>query len=219
MRKEDKKLFRKAYAALGGFVLWTALVSRVDVQSAGPMDSAVGFAAINQEIHRLLGVHLEIYKLTDWLSLIPLLIVMGFGALGLVQWIRRRDIRKVDPDILLLGGFYAVTLLAFAFFELVPVNYRPVLIDGQLEPSYPSSTTMLVLCVIPTAVTQIHSRIKHPGWKNAISCILNTFAVFMVLGRLISGVHWVTDIIGGILLSRGLTMLYRALCRRIISEK
>jgi undecaprenyl-diphosphatase len=30
----------------------------------------------------------------------------------------------------------------------------------------------------------------------------------MVVGRMLSGVHWASDIIGGILLSLGLIMLY-----------
>ena len=128
--------------------------------------------------------------------------------LGLVQWIKRKSIRKVDFDILVLGGFYIITIVAYLFFESVVINYRPVLINGYLEASYPSSTTMLVMCVMPTAVMQLGSRTKNKVLRNIIAVTIVAFIAFMVIGRLVSGVHWFTDIVGGALLSAGLVMMY-----------
>ena len=198
-------------AFLTAFVLWTAAVCFVDVQAIGPRGSAVGFAAINGGFHRLTGVHMALYTITDWLSLIPLAFAAGFGLLGLVQWIRRRSLKKVDRSILILGGFYAAVLAAFLLFEAVVVNYRPILIEGVLEASYPSSTTMLVMCIMPTAVMQLRSRIRNRRIRRCTCAALTVFAVFMVAARLISGVHWLTDIIGGALLSAALTAMYAAL--------
>ncbi|MBQ2911285.1 MAG: phosphatase PAP2 family protein, partial [Clostridia bacterium] len=93
------------------------------------------------------------------------------------------------------------------------VNYRPVLINGYLEASYPSSTTMLVMCVMPTAIMQFNARIKNNVLKRFVASAIIAFIVFMVIGRLVSGVHWFTDIIGGVLLSAGLVMMYRAVIR------
>lgn len=156
-----------------------------------------------------------LYTITDWLGLVPLCIVLGFATLGLVQLIKRRSFLKVDSSILVLGGFYIIVMAAYVFFEVFVINYRPVLIEGYLEASYPSSTTMLVLCVMPTAVMQFHSRIKNDRLRKIIECILVIFTVFMVAGRLISGVHWFTDIIGGILFSAGVDMLYYSTLRRL----
>ena len=103
----------------------------------------------------------------------------------------------------------------YLFFEMNPINYRPILIDGYLEASYPSSTTLLVLGVMPSAIDQIHYRIKNVYIKRILIVTAIAFSSFMVLGRLISGVHWFTDIAGGVLLSMGLVMLYRALCSRV----
>lgn len=195
---------------LATFALWTLAVCLVDVQVIGHRDSAVGFAALNGLFHRLTGVHMTLYIITDWLGLVPVAFGFGFAILGLVQWIQRKYIWKVDRSILILGGFYIVTLAAYLFFEEFVINYRPVLIQGFLEASYPSSTTLLMLCVMPTAVMQLRQRIKNPVLRRCIALCITVFTVFMVVGRLISGVHWLTDIIGGILLAAGLVMLYDA---------
>ena len=148
--------------------------------------------------------------MTDWLGLVPIFVCMGFGILGLAQWIKRKSICKVDHDILVLGGFYIITIAAYLLFESVVINYRPVLINGYLEGSYPSSTTMLVMCVMPTAIMQLGSRIKNNVLRNIVAVTIIAFIAFMVIGRLISGVHWFTDIVGGALLSAGLVMMYDA---------
>ena len=214
MKNKNQRMILMAIGNLAGFVLWTILASLLDVQCIGPQKSAVGFATVNGWFHDLTGVHMELYVLTDWLSLIPLGIVVGFAILGLSQWIRRKSLGKVDRDLLLLGGFYGLVLLMYVLFEGLEINYRPVLIEGILEASYPSSTTMLVLCVMLTAVMQANMRIRNPKWKNWLAWTLWIFTAVMVVGRLISGVHWLTDIIGGILLSNGLVLLYRTMCAK-----
>lgn len=195
---------------LAAFVLWTAAIRLVDVRAIGPQGSTVGFAMLNRFVHDLTGVHMSLYTITDWLGLIPFGVVMGFAVLGLVQWVKRKHLLKVDRSIFVLGGFYVVVMAVYLFFELVVINYRPVLIDGILEASYPSSTTMLVLCVMPTAMMQLRTRVKNQILRRCISGFITAFTIFMVIGRLISGVHWFTDIIGGVLLSTGLVLLYDA---------
>ena len=192
-------------------MLWTVAISFVDVRAIGPQGSSVGFAGINGYVHNLTGVHFSLYNITDWLGLVPLFVCMGFGILGLVQWIKRKSICKVDHDILILGGFYIITIAAYLFFENVVINYRPVLINGYLEASYPSSTTLLVMCVMPTAVMQFNSRIRNKLLRNIFAATLVAFIAFMAIGRLLSGVHWLTDIVGGALLSTGLVLMYRAI--------
>lgn len=202
---------RKLLISLGllvAFALWTATVCLVDVQQIGPGGSSVGLAGINCQIHNLTGVHFGLYNITDWLGLVPVAVCMTFAMLGLMQWIQRKNICKVDRDILILGGFYILTIAAYLLFECVVINYRPVLINGYLETSYPSSTTLLVLCVMTTAIIQWDRRIKNRPIRIATIIVTTAFIVFMVLGRLVSGVHWFSDIVGGILLSAGLVMLY-----------
>lgn len=196
-------------ALLVTFILWTFAISTIDVQTIGPMDSSVGFATVNQFFHNFTGVNLPLYNLTDILSIIPLAICLCFGILGLIQWISRKSLLKVDRDIIALGIFYVIVMAAFVLFEIFPVNFRPVLIEGALEASYPSSTTMLFMCVMPTAVIQFNNRIGNIKLRRLVSAISIVFTAFMVAARLVSGVHWLTDIIGGILLSSALVSLYK----------
>lgn len=153
---------------------------------------------------------MSIYVITDWLGLVPLFICMIFGGLGLFQLITRRNVLKVDSDILFLGIYYILVIFGYLIFEMIPINYRPILIEGFMEASYPSSTTLLVLGVMPTLVFQTNRRIKSNMGKKIIHLMTVLFSAFMVIGRLISGVHWFTDIVGSVMLSTGLFLIYKA---------
>ena len=209
IKQNGKRELMPGLVLLAGFIVWTILIRHIDVQRAGPGGTEIGFASFNVWFHRMTGVHMLIYTITDWLGLVPIFICMGFGLLGLIQWIKRRSLLRVDPDILLLGIYYLAVIFGYLLFEMVPINYRPILIDGNLEASYPSSTTLLVLSVMPTLKYQADRRVKSAVLGKSITIFVIVFSAFMVIGRLISGVHWATDIVGSVLLSSGLFMIYR----------
>ena len=218
-----KNKIKKGYLISAGlfiaFVVWTVLISIVDVRAIGPNGSLVGFGGLNGWFHGLTGANISLYVITDWLGLVPFGVAFVFAVMGLSQWIKRKDLLKVDGSIIALGCFYIAVIAVYVFFEAVVINYRPILIGGILEASYPSSTTLLVLCVMPTAAMQLHARIRNRPLRRAVIVLIVGFCAFMVAGRLISGVHWVTDIIGGALLSAGLDLLYNAVCRTLADKK
>lgn len=197
-------------ALLISFGVWTVLVQRVDVACVGETGAAVGFAAVNGWFHRLTGAHLWLYYLTDWLGLVPIFVCVLFGAVGLGQLLRRRSLWKVDADLLALGVYYMLVMAAYLAFELHPINYRPILMDGRLEASYPSSTTLLTLSVMPTLALQAERRVASDIGKRAVQVLTAVFMALMVVGRAVSGVHWLSDIVGAVLLSGGLFCIYRA---------
>ena len=214
MKRTGKKRIFVGAGFLAAFVLWTVLVRFVGIRTIGPNGSSVGFAALNGYVHKFTGVNFHLYTITDWLGLVPIGVAFGFAILGLVQWIKRKSLLKVDRSLLALGGFYVVVLAAYIFFEIVVINYRPVLLGGYLEASYPSSTTMLVMCVMPAAMIQLHARIENDVFRRCVMISIAVFIVFMVIGRLVSGVHWLSDIIGGALISAGLVMIYASVSVR-----
>ena len=207
---KEKRNLLKGAGLIGAFSLWTVLIQWVDVQAVGQNGTKIGFADFNVWFHQLTGVHMTIYTITDWLGLVPIFICLCFGVLGLVQLIKRRSLLRVDPDILLLGAYYVLVIACYLIFEMIPINYRPVLIEGRQEGSYPSSTTLLVLSVMPTLMFQENRRVSNAMIRKAVAVSVIAFSAFMVIGRLLSGVHWATDIIGSVLLSAGLYMLYRS---------
>jgi undecaprenyl-diphosphatase len=208
MEKKNKKMLVWGASLIVAFALWTVLVRFVDVRAIGPEGSSVGFATLNGFVHELTGVNWILYTVTDWLGLVPIAVALLFAILGLVQLIKRKSLWKVDHSILALGVFYIVVMATYVFFEMVVINSRPTLIEGYLEASYPSSTTMLVMCVMPTAAMQLNVRIKNTVIRRCVIIAIITFTTFMVIGRLISGVHWITDIIGGALFSSGIDLMY-----------
>lgn len=210
MKKEGKRTLLVGSMFLLAFVVWTALIQMVDVESIGPNGTRVGFATFNVWFHKLTGIHMRIYSITDWLGLIPIFVCMIFGGIGFVQLIKRKSIFKVDYDILILGIYYIVVIFAYIVFEMLPVNYRPILIEGWMEASYPSSTTLLVLSVMPTLIFQVNRRLKCVVVKRIIRILTDIFSAFMVIGRLFSGVHWFTDIVGSIMFSVGVFCIYKA---------
>ena len=161
---------------------------------------------------------MDIYTITDWSGLVPIFICLIFAGIGLVQLIQRKSLIKVDFDILVLGIYYIIVIFGYLIFEMIPINYRPILIDGFMEASYPSSTTLLVLSVMPTLWFQANKRMKNRALLNCVCVFSVLFSAFMVIGRTVAGVHWLTDIIGSILLSTGLFLLYRAIVL-MIGEK
>lgn len=208
MKKNNQKNLYISLCMLFSFVFWTLLIRCVDVKAIGPMASTVGFATINQLVHEFTGVNMFLYIITDWLGLVPIFISFGFALLGLFQWIKRKHIKSVDYSIIVLGGFYIVVIAVYILFEKIVVNYRPILINGYLEVSYPSSTTLLVMCVMPTAIMQFKNRIKNNSLRKHVNFAITIFIIFMVISRLISGVHWFSDIVGGAILSTSLVMMY-----------
>ena len=219
MKKKEKKSLLIGSIFLAMFTVWTVLIQTVDVQPLGQNGTGIGFAAFNCWFHHFTGVNMGIYTITDWMGLVPVAICLSFAGIGLVQLIKRRSLFMVDTDIRILGVYFVIVFLAYAIFEMIPINYRPVLIEGRMEASYPSSTTLLVLSVMPALIEQIQRRLSGITAKRIIKIVAIAFSAFMVTGRLVSGVHWFTDIVGGVLLSVGVFMLYKTAVMLALKEK
>lgn len=190
------------------FIAYTWMVMKFDQAAIGPQESIVGFSKLNQYVHDLFGVNMMLYNLTDVFGFLIFLLMGIFAFIGVTQLIKRKSIKLVDKNIILLGAYYVLVFSVYLFFEIFVVNYRPVLIEGILEASYPSSTTMLALCVIPVAMMQFKYYIINKKVRYALNVVCSIFLIFMVFGRILSGVHWFTDILGGILISSVLVCLY-----------
>ena len=184
-------------------VIYTILVKIIDVAPIGPNNSEVGFSKINGFFHNLLGSNMTIYKITEILGIIPLLMAGIYAIIGLVELIKRKSLTKVDYEIYALAGLYVVVLGLYVFFEKCIINYRPILIDGVLEASYPSSHTLMALCICGSSII-VNKRIFHKKIFNLENKLSIFLMITIILGRFISGVHWFSDIVGAIFISLAL---------------
>ena len=189
-------------------IVYTLLVKCVDVKPIGPNGSKVGFSALNNAFKNLIGSNMTIYKITEIFGYILILLVLVYGVIGLIELIKRKSLLKVDKEIIILGCFYVLVFIVYILFEKLAINYRPILLDGQLEASYPSSHTILSLCIGCSSliVSKKYLRKKHLKIANIVTIVL---MAIVLLGRMISGVHWISDIIGGIIISLTLLQYFK----------
>ena len=210
MKNKTKYLMAGIFGILA--VVWIALVKCADVAAIGPAGTSVGLSRLNQAVHDLTGVNMLWYTITDWLGIVAILAVAAMALLGLVQLIKRKSLLRVDREILALGGLYVVIFVLYVFFEKVIVNYRPIIMPGCTAPeaSFPSSHTMLTCVVLGGILMVLDKYVKNKGLCTVLKALCWLIIAVTVVGRLISGVHWVSDIVGGLLISAALLSLYAA---------
>lgn len=210
-----------ALVLLALFVLLIIAVKTVDVQAIGPEGSSIGLATINQAVHQRTGVQMGWYELTQQLGKACIVIVSCFALLGLYQLLRRKSLKRVDADLWALAALYVLLAAAYVLFEKAVVNYRPVILPDEthLSPSFPSSHTMLAVCLIASGLMQAERRISSQTLLFVLDVLGVLGMIVMSVGRLASGVHWLTDIAGGVLLGAALSLLYAAALARLDAGK
>lgn len=210
----NKKL--KIWTILSGvfgllFILFTILVKTIDVESVGEAGSEVGFAFLNRPFTKAVGENGLWLKVSELFGIVALLIICLFVGIGVIQWIKRKSLKQVDYQIYALAVLCVCVALMYVLFEILVINKRPILIDGELEASYPSSHTLIAICSFGSAITMINYLVKNKKLKIAFDCLCVVFATLVVIGRTLSGVHWITDIVAAVLLSGLLLSVFNAL--------
>lgn len=208
MKKKDKYIS----AVVSGLIFagLIVLLHFVDVAQIGPEGTSIGLSHLNQFIFDLLGVNMLWYEITDWLGVVVILVAFVFAVTGFIQMIKRRSLIKVDREILALGGLYIVVIGLYILFELVIVNYRPIIMPGSLHPeaSFPSSHTMLVCVIMGSSMMLLKRYIMRPVLRKWLWMLGAAVIGVTVIGRMLSGVHWFTDVIGGLLISTTLLAVF-----------
>ena len=203
------------------FLLLIAAVKTVDVAPIGPEETSIGLSGINGAIHEATGVSKLLYKLTNYLGYLSILAGLCFALYGLIQLIQRKSLLKVDREILVLGCLLVVLALLYVLFEFVVINFRPVVMPGEAHPeaSFPSSHTMLTFVILGSIMMIIGRYVKNRSLRTLIQVICGLLILVMVFGRLLSGVHWFTDILGGVLISGALLFLFAAVLDKVTEKQ
>ncbi|MCR4705726.1 MAG: phosphatase PAP2 family protein [Lachnospiraceae bacterium] len=210
MKQEVRHFLGMSFAFLIAFVLFTLAVYYVDVKPIGPYDSEVGLATLNRAVHDAIGQHDAAYTLSKLIGYLCFAICGFFAVIGAMQLLTTKKLSSVDGDIRALGLIYVITAAVYVLFEILIINYRPIVRDEGLEASYPSSHTMVILVVLGTLAVFLQRKIRVTLIRSIVVIVTDIVAIIGVVARLISGVHWLTDILGSIILSITLIMLYCA---------
>lgn len=203
------------------FILYTFVVANCDVRQISGAASQVGLAGFNEIFFKMLPFNEVFYKISEVFGYLTFLLIAFFGLVGVLQLVKRKSLLKVDKGILVLGGFYVLVLMAYVLFEKIIINYRPFVIDVEegLEASYPSSHTMLAVCVCLSAFVMLSDYIKKKDILKIARIVCIALMVIVVITRLLSGAHWATDIIGGIMLSTTLFSFFVLALNLVKSSK
>lgn len=207
--KQKGKLFT---ACVGGAltILLIFLVRFVDAAPIGAGGTKIGLAHINLFFFEQTGVNMIWYHITDWLGIAAVLTAFIFAVTGFVQLVKRKSLFKVDRELLALGGLYIAVIGLYVLFETVVINYRPIIMPDNTHPeaSFPSSHTLIVCIIMGSAFMLMSRYIKNKSLCRVFRLICFIITGVTIVGRLVSGVHWFTDIIGGILISISLLALF-----------
>ena len=216
MRKLNRK-YGKAAISFALFILTIALVTSVDIAQIGPAGTCIGLSHINGPVHNLIGVHMLWYKLTNYLGYLALAAGGVFAVIGLKQLIERKSLKQVDRQILALGGLFVLLGVIYVLFEKLVVNCRPVLMEGETVPeaSFPSSHTVLAFVIFGAVAMMLKDYVKDKKTAALLQNVCLVLLLVAVIGRLISGVHWFTDIIGGIFLSVALLQTFSGVLEKL----
>ena len=208
------------------FILFSVLIiliKTVDVAKTGVGDTQIGLYHINSAVYSFFGggVNTVWYKLTQITGYLSIAAGAIFAFCGLLQAIKRKSVLKIDKEIYALIGLYFLTAAVYAFFEKVIINFRPVIMEGETAPeaSFPSSHTVLAVVLMGSIFLLIQKYVKQQTVVYVIKALCAAVAVITVIGRLIAGVHWFTDILGGVIISVCLLSLFYAVIRGFENKK
>lgn len=188
------------------FIILIVLLKTVDIGTS-PVGLPVGLYTVNEAVFSFTGVNNIWDKLTDGILALAISAAVAFFVLGLVQLIKRKSVKKVDREIIYMGGLYFVVILFYVIFEKVVINCRAI----EAEASFPSSHTMVICAIFGAAILVLGKYIKNKNVCLAVRIVLGALILIAVAGRLLSGMHWLTDICGAVLLSGALVALFSAL--------
>lgn len=217
--KDNRKYFIISAILFVLFVVFTFLVKTVDVQAVGPQGSEVGFATINKAVSDAIGYNESIYKVSEILGYLAIGTVIIFGLFGVMQLYYKKGFKNVDKDLYALCGLYALCLIVYVVFEKIVINYRPIILEEGLEPSYPSSHTILAVAFISAAIVEFRVRLKAKKTRTIVVSLCVLDGIGVVLTRMLSGVHWLTDILGSLLISGACFVLFLGAFKEILANK
>ncbi len=201
-----KKKFLTAgiFAAL--FIVLTISLCIFDVEAIGPESSKIGLSHFNNAVFTFFGTNKTWDKITDVLIAIAIV-----GALSLFAYVAYLAVKrkKADRNFIALFGLYTATGIFYLLFEkIIAINYRPILEDGKLAVSYPSTHTLLACVFMWSTAIMLGRFVEKRAVRRSLqaACIILSFII--AYGRIFAGMHWMTDVHGAFFLAAALVFCF-----------
>lgn len=205
-------------ASLLLFLLFLIMLYTVDVKNIGAGVTKVGLCFINN--HSFMASNASMWdKISDVCMYLGIGVIGALFILGVVQLIQRKNILKVDKEILVFGCLVVLMIIIWLFFDKVLiVNNRPILVDGKVECSFPSTHIMITSFALLSGSYYLFKKIN----KKHLTIIMYVASAIIVticfLGRVLSGMHFLTDAVCGLLMGLFLFFSLLAILQFIIKD-
>lgn len=150
--------------------------------------------------------------ITDIILASSLAVLAVFAILAFCQWIKRKSLAKIDPELLWLP--LPLVLMAatyFIFDKLLILSTRP---NGSGESSFPSTHVMVVTTIFAIAAILIPKYVKSDLIRTFLYAAMLTLVATTCVGRVLADMHWIADVIGALVFSAIFVIIYYLIIRR-----
>lgn len=150
-------------------------------------------------------------KITDIILITALAVLGVFAVLGLVEWIKRKSLKKVDRELLaMIPPLFLMAATYFIFDHIFILNTRP---NGSGEPSFPSSHTMATATIFLMTMLALKKYVKNKSLRIFLDVVMLILIVLVSVGRVAANMHWTSDVIGALIFSLIFVAIYYLLIR------
>lgn len=199
---ETKKGLCITIVSLVLFNILMILLCFVNVKEVEPFGK-IGLYGFNNTYRHDYNKTLDIISdVLLYLSIAAFVAAVVYFAYGLIK----NKFKKVDYRLLVYFIITVCVVITYLIFDhVVKLNNRPNIIDGELEGSFPSTHVLMATYLLLPLTTLFFKEGREKDTKKIDLDTIVTTIAFVIIGamfvlRLWSGMHWMTDCIGGVLL-------------------
>lgn len=176
-------------------LIFTILVSFVDVKIYNVTNTEIGLYSLNKIflVNSINSNYINI--ISNGIFLICLLVIILMLLLITFEYFKTKKINKNNLNFII--HFLIMVLIWIIFDKILIINYRPILINGNIEGSYPSTHVMVSTFVLLFLSDKLKKIFKNDKIFYIISIGL---IIIQSISRILLTMHWFTDIIGGLLI-------------------
>ena len=204
------------------FLYAVIMVIALKFESGVPIGDlgSINLRALNNGFRGLFGYEQggyfrSLYLITEGLGVVSILACLFWTGMGIKDLIKYRDINDVDKSIFATWLLYVLALIVWRVTLKISVSYAPVSVHPKsaLVVSFPCGNTFLIIISMCSSIYLIGYFLEEK--KKLVLALRVACIAILALGiifRTVSGVNWLTDILGAIGFAVPAVVLYSFIC-------